>query len=139
MSYEIQVLGSFRRMDAAFRLGSAAPAAVARVLAGSRPARTWHAADRQIAGGDQWVRRQLGELVDRLDLFARNVGERIEFQLVAVVLDNRNLGARAALKPLASVDPRRERLERARQRFHLADTAAGVGIGKPQFAIGILA
>ena len=54
-------------------------------------------------------------------------------------MPQRNLGARAALKTLASVDPCRERLERSRQWFHLADATAGVGIGKPQFAIGILA
>src|SRR5438445_4508655 len=139
MSYENRVLGSFRGVNAAFRLGSAAPAAGTGVLVRRSPARTRHASDRQIAGGGQRMRRQFGELVDRLDLFARHVGERIEFQLRAVVLDDGNLGARAALKTLASVDPGRERLERPRQRFHLADTAAGIGIGEPQFAIGILA
>ena len=56
------------------------------------------------------MRRQFGELVDRLDLFTRHVGERIEFQFRAVVLDDGDLGARAALKTLASVDPGRERL-----------------------------
>ena len=46
------------------------------------------------------MRRQFGELVDRLHLFARHVGERIEFQLGAVVLDDGNLRARPALKRL---------------------------------------
>src|SRR5215208_5210154 len=100
MSYEGRVLGSFRRMDAAFRLGPAAPAAGTGFLVRRSPTRTRHAPDRQVAGGDQRVRRQFGELVDRLDLFARRVGERIEFQLGAVVLDDGNRGARTALKAL---------------------------------------
>src|SRR5438270_243958 len=48
--------------------------------------------------------RQLGGFVDTLDLFARHIGERIEFQPDAILFDNRHLGTKSALKSLASVD-----------------------------------
>src|SRR6476646_3765080 len=97
-------------MDATFSLGLAAPAAGTRIFAGRRPARARHAADRKVTRGDQRMRRQFCHLVDRLDLLARNIGERVELQFRAVVLDNRYLSPRATLKTLASVDPGRERL-----------------------------
>src|SRR6202790_3444558 len=85
------------------------------------------------------MRRQLCKSVDRLDLFARDVGEWIEFQPGAVLLDDSYRGAEATLKPLAPVDPAAKRRQGARQRLHFADAAGSVGIGEPQFALRILA
>src|ERR1700722_6345870 len=81
--------------------------------------------------------RQIGAGIDRRDLFARDVCERIEFQSGAIVLDHGDRGARAALKALAAVDPGAEWLQRLRQRLYLAQPAAGIGIGKPQLAIRV--
>src|SRR5690242_19217707 len=114
-------------MDAAFGLGTATPAPRALVLIGRGEAGTGHAADREVAGGRQRMRRQIGALEDLLDLFARDIGEGIELQPRAVVLDNSDVGAQAALETLAAVDPRVERLQRAPQRLDFADAAAGVG------------
>src|SRR5260370_36657770 len=85
------------------------------------------------------MRRQIGALVDGLDLFAGDTGERIEFEPGAILLDDRDRRSEAALKSLASVDPAIERLQRTRQRFHLADTAAGVWISEPEIAFRIFA
>src|SRR3984893_6036894 len=133
------MLRSLDRMDAAFRLGSAAPAAGPRILIGRRAAGAGHASDRQKTRRDEWMRRHICKLVNRLDLLARNVRERIELQPGAVVLDDGNLGSKTALKTLAPVDPGAERRQRPRQRLHFADPAASIGIGEPQFTIGILA
>src|SRR6266478_4116019 len=135
----VVVLRSLHRMDAALGLVPAAPAAGARVVIRRGPACTRHTPYRQIARCDKWMRRQLGRLIDRLDLLARKVGERIEFQPHTVLLDNRDHGAGAALKSLAPVYPGPEWLQRARQRLHLADAAAGVRIGKPEIAFRIFA
>src|SRR5438477_11570192 len=121
------VLRSLRRVDATFCLGSAAPTAGARVLVRRRPAGAGHAADRHETRCDQRMRRQVCQFIDRLDLVARGIGERIEFQPDTVLLDDGNVGADATLKTLASVDPGRERLQRARQRLDFADAAAGIG------------
>src|SRR5260221_1151794 len=85
------------------------------------------------------MRRQFCERVDRLDLFARDVCEWIEFQPDAVILDDRNRGTQAALKAFAPVDPGPERRQCPLERLHLPDPAAGIAIGDPQFAIPILA
>ena len=83
------------------------------------------------------MRRQLCIAVDRLDLFARNLGERIEFQPDAILLDDGNVGAQAALEALAAIDPGFKRRQRARQRFDLTDPTASIGIGEPQFAVAV--
>ena len=70
------------------------------------------------------MRRQFSQLIDRLDLFARNVGEWIELQPLAILFDDGDLGTRATLKALASVDPGGERFECPRQRLHLANAAS---------------
>src|SRR5882672_2811527 len=131
LSYKIIMLGSLDRMDAAFCLGPAAPAAGAGILIRRGPAGAGHTPDRQETRCDKWMRRQLCKRVDRLDVLAGNVGERIEFQPDAVFLDHRQVGTEAALKTLASVDPGRERRQRAGQRLDFANPAAGVGIGEP--------
>src|SRR5579863_7262961 len=136
---EVLVLGSLEGVDAAFRLGPAAPAAGAGVFARRRPAGAGHAADRLVAAPGKRMRRQSGIGIDRRDLLARNARERIEFQPRPVVLDHRDVGAEAALKTLAAVDPAVEWRQCARQRLDLADPTTGIGIGKPQFAIGVLA
>src|SRR5436309_16094242 len=100
MAEPVLVLRSLGGMDAAFCLGPAAPAAGPRVFAFRSPAGARHAADRQETRGSERMRRQSRKLVDRLDLFARDVCERIEFQPDTILLDNRNVGANAALKPL---------------------------------------
>src|ERR1700722_5796126 len=84
------------------------------------------------------MRRQFCLRIDRLDFLARNVGEWVEFQPHAVILDYRDGGAQATLETLASIDPGAERRQRPLQRLHLADETAGIGIGEPQFAIRIL-
>src|ERR1700737_5633104 len=104
-------------MDAAFCLGSAAPAAGPRILIGRGPAGAGHAPDRQITQCCERMRRQFCERVNRLDLFARDVCEWIEFQPEAVVLDDRNRSAEATLKALAPVDPGAERRQSPRQRL----------------------
>src|SRR5436190_9393776 len=96
------VLRTLDGMNSAFRFGSAAPSAGARVLANRGSAGTGHASDRQEAFCRERMRRQLCIPVDRLDLFARDVGERIEFQPGAVLLHHGNIGAQAALKALAA-------------------------------------
>ena len=97
-----------------------------------------HPTDRK-PGRHQRMTRQFGADENRLEFLARDIGEGIELQPRAVVLDHRNVGARIALEALAAVEPGRERLQRTRQRLDLADTAAGVGIGEPEVAVGILA
>ena len=83
--------------------------------------------------------REVGQVIDRLDLFARGMGEGIEFQPCPVLFDNGNFGTGAALEALAPVDPGRERFQCTRQRLHLADAAARVGFAEPQFLVRILA
>src|SRR5260370_10429706 len=83
-------------MDAAFRLGSAAPTAGALIFAGRGPAAARHTPNREITRCDKWMLRQFCEPVDRLDFLPRNIRERIELQPRAVVLDDGNLLARAA-------------------------------------------
>src|SRR4051812_49545198 len=85
------------------------------------------------------MRRQIGLSKDRGDLFARDVGERIELQPRAILLNDRDGGARSALETLAAVEPGRERLKRAFQRLDLTNAAAGIGIGEPQFTFRIVA
>src|SRR4051794_4199868 len=99
------VLRSLHRMDAAFCLGSAAPSAGTRILAGGGPAAAWHAADRQITRCHKWMLRQIRKFVNRLDVFPRSVGKGIELQLAAVCFDHRDRSTRAALETLAAVDP----------------------------------
>src|SRR5258706_4628754 len=96
-------------MDAAFRLGSATPAAGAQVFIGRGPAGAGHAPDRQITRRSERMRRQVCEPVDRLDLFARGIRKWIEFQPAAVLLDDGNRRAEPALETLAAVDPGAER------------------------------
>src|SRR5262249_25040734 len=127
------------RMDAAFGLGAAAPTAGALVLVGRGAAGAGHAADREVAGGGQGMRRQTGGLEDGLDPFARDIGEGIELQPSAVLLDHGDVGAQSALETLATVDPGIEGLQRALERLHFTDAAAGVGIVEPELAVGILA
>src|SRR4051794_31306626 len=98
-------------MDAAFCLGPAAPSPGSRILVGGGSAGAGHAADRHEAGRDQWMRRQFCRLVDRLDFFAGDLGEGIEFQPRTVLLDDGNVGTDATLKTLASVDPGRKWLQ----------------------------
>ena len=43
------------------------------------------------------MRRQVGGLVDRLNVLARDIGEGIELQPVTILLDHGNIGAQAAL------------------------------------------
>src|SRR5436305_46313 len=107
-------------MYSALRFGSAAPSAGARVLTIRGSAGAGHASDRQKAFCRERMRRQLCIVVDSFDLFTRDVGERIEFQPCAVLLDDRNIGAQAALKALATIDPGLKRRQRARQRLDLA-------------------
>src|SRR6516162_6719937 len=133
------VLRSLARVNAAFCLASAAPAAGARILARVAAAGAGHAADREKSGRDQRMRRQVRIAIDRLDLLARHIGEGIELQPRTVVLEDRNRAADATLKALASVDPGVKRLQRAGQRLDLADAAACIGIGKPEIALGIFA
>src|SRR5436309_9162339 len=90
----LTLLRSLDRMDAAFRLGPAAPAARTRIFIRRGPAGAGHAPDRQVAGRCERMRRQFCQRVDRLDLFARDVCERIEFQPDAVLLDQRDFGAK---------------------------------------------
>ncbi len=59
-----------------------------------RSAGAGHAADRQKPCATQRMPRQFGADENRLDLLARDVGERIELEPRAVVLDHRNVGAR---------------------------------------------
>src|SRR5260370_13956565 len=92
-------------MDAAFGLGSAAPAARPRIFIRRGPAGAGHAPDRQITHRCERMRRQVCKPVDRLDFFARDVGEWVEFQPDAVFLDYRNRGAEPAPNTLASVEP----------------------------------
>src|SRR3954447_20042544 len=94
------VLRTLDGMNSAFRLGCAAPSAGAGVLTNGGSAGTGHASDRQEACCRERMRRQLCLAVDRLDLFTRDVGERIEFQPGAVLLHHGNIGAQAALKAL---------------------------------------
>src|SRR6266481_9811991 len=84
---------------------SAAPAARARIFIGRCPAGAGHAADRQKTRSHERMRRQFCGCVDRLDLFAGNICEWIEFQPDAVLLDDGNGGTKTALKTLAPVDP----------------------------------
>src|SRR5215218_10819358 len=133
------MLRSLHRVDAAFRLGPAAPATGTLILAFGRSARARHTPNRQESGRNQRMTRQFGTGEDRFEFLARNIGEGIELQPCTVVLDYWNAGARAALEALAAVEPRIERLQRPRQRLDLANTAAGVGIGEPEVAVGILA
>ena len=78
--------------------------------------------------------RQTRARIDRRDGLAGDVGEGIEFQPGAILLDHRNRGTHAALEPLAAVDPCREGHERTRQWLHLADAAAGVWVGEPEIS-----
>src|SRR5215813_9426618 len=82
--------------------------------------------------------RQFGARINRLDVLARDIGEGIELEPRTVFLDDRDCGARATLEALAAADPGREGLECPRQRFDLANAAAGVGIGEPEIAVRIL-
>src|ERR1700730_5874041 len=95
-------------MNAAFCLGSAAPAARASVFIRRGPAAARHTPNREITGCDKWMRRQFGQLVDRLDLFARDVGERVELQPDTILFHDRDFGAGAALEALTPIDPGRE-------------------------------
>src|SRR5215212_2708303 len=133
------VLRTLDSMNSAFRFGCAAPSAGARVLTNRGSAGTGHASDRQETFCRERMRWQLCIPVDRLDVFARDVGERIEFQPGAVLLHHGNIRAQAALKALAAIDPGFKRRQRARQRLDLADPATGIWIGEPQFAIAVLA
>src|SRR3954449_4949457 len=99
------VLRTLDGMNSAFRFGCAAPSAGARVLTNRGSAGAGHASDRQEACCRERMRRQLCIPVDRLDVFARDIGERVEFQPGAVLLDHGNIGAQAALKALAPIDP----------------------------------
>src|SRR3954447_1935663 len=92
-------------VNSAFGFGSPTPPARARVFACGGPAGAWHAPDRQKARRRERMRRQVCELVDRIDLFARDVCKRIEFQPGTVLLDHRNVGAESALKALPTIDP----------------------------------
>ncbi len=83
--------------------------------------------------------RQFGADENGFEFLARDIGEGVELQPRAIILDHRNVGARIALKALAAVEPRTERLQRTRQRLDLADAAAGVWIGEPEVAVGIFA
>src|ERR1700751_5103407 len=98
-------LARLDRMDAALGFGPAAPAPGARILIRKGPAGARHAADRQEPLCKQWMRRQPGGGKDLLDVLSRDIGEGIEFQPRAVLFDDRNLRAQAALKALAPVDP----------------------------------
>src|SRR4030081_1448464 len=115
-------------MDAAFRLGSAAPAAGARIFIRRGPAGARHAPDRQVTRSCKRMRRQVGAGVDVLDRFARDVCEWIELRPGAAVLDDGNIGAQATLETFAPVDPRGERRQCALERLDLANAAAGVGV-----------
>ena len=126
-------------MDTAFGLRPAAPAPRACILANRRAAGARHASDGEKARRQQGMRRQPALRIDRLDRFARNVGEGIELQPDTNVLDHRNGGAQPALKTLAPVDPGVEWRQRPLQRLDLPDAAAGVRIGEPQLAIAVLA
>src|ERR1700688_4810257 len=97
------ILRRLHRMDPAFGLGPAAPAAGARGLVGRVPTGAGHAPDRQITLRRERMRRQVCTRIDRLDLLARDVGERIEFQPAAIGLDYRYRGADAPLKTLAPI------------------------------------
>src|SRR5262249_362007 len=80
----------------------------------------------------QQMRRQLCSRKDRLDVLARNIGEGIELQPRAVLFHHGDLGAQAALKALAPIDPGIERFQVSRQRLDFADTAAGTVVGGPE-------
>src|SRR6202142_1252748 len=125
-------------MDAAFRLGSAAPAAGARILVRRGPAGAGHASDREKTGCYQRMGRQSCLRVDRLDFLARGIGERVELQPAAVILDHRDSDAQLTLKALASIDPCAERRQGPLQGLDFPDSAAGVGIREPQFTVRIL-
>src|SRR3954464_2954007 len=122
------MLRSLHRVDAAFRLGPAAPATGTLILAFGRSARARHTPNRQETGRNQRMTRQFGAGENRLEFLARNIGERIELQSRAVVLDHRNVSAGTALEALAAIEPCVERFQRTRQRLDLANAAAGVGI-----------
>ena len=133
------MLRILRCVDAAFCLARSAPATGAHIFAGCGSARAGHTPDRCKSGCDQWMRRQMGALENGFDRVARDVGERIELQPAMVLLDDWDACADAALKSFASIDPGIERLQRIRQRLHLADEATGVGISEPEIALGVLA
>src|SRR5260370_21991261 len=101
----INLLRSLHRVDAAFRLGSAAPAAGPQVFIGRCPAGARHASDRHEARSRERMRGQLCLRVDRLDIVPRDICEWIEFQPGAIGLDDGYSRARPARKALASVDP----------------------------------
>src|SRR5882724_13590852 len=84
------------------------------------------------------MRRQLCLRIDRLDLLARDICERVELQPHAVILDRRDGGAQATLETLASIDPCAERRQRPLQRLDFSYETTSIGIGEPQFPIRIL-
>src|SRR3954465_16014938 len=120
------MLRSLHCVDAAFRLSPTAPATGTLILAFRRSARARHTPNRQETGRNQRMTRQFGAGENRLEFLPRDIGERIELQPGAVVLNPRDAGARVALEALAAVQPCVERFQRPRQRLDLADTAASV-------------
>src|SRR5262245_60988900 len=134
------VIRSFRRrMDAAFELVGAGPAACALLLLRGRRAGAGDAADRAVAG---LVQRVVGDLVDvdvGPDALLVPVRERVQLPDAVALrpLDLRGVGAARGLVTAGAGGPGLVRLEHADERLDLADLAAAVGVPLPE--VGALA
>src|ERR1700742_1662669 len=122
-------------MDAAFVLVEAGPAAVAVALARPHTPRARHATDGGIAVLDQRMARQDGGRdVDRAIGLAPT-GQWVESEPAVEELDLAHGVARLGLEALAAGDLGGEARQRATDRDHLAELAAGVGVARPQRSV----
>src|SRR5579871_1420101 len=92
-------------MDSAFGLVEAAPAAGARVLAGTHRRGTGRAADRGEAPGDQRMRWQAVPGGVGGDLGAAPARERIDLDVRGILLEHRQIQPCRGLEALAAGDP----------------------------------
>ena len=124
-------------MYAAFGLFGTRPATGADILALPHGLGAGPAADGGEALGHQRMGRQvmLGHVGVELGLAP--VGQGIELHLAVGLFHHRQGQAVAAVEALAAGDPAVEALQGGVQRDHLADVAAGVGVGLPEVGLGI--
>src|SRR5262245_8359539 len=124
-------------MDPAFGLAAAPPAAGARILTWTRSARAWHATDRLVSKRCQRMPWQPARLENCCDFCPGHACQRIKPQMHTVRLNNREAGSFPALIALATRHPRVKRRQGFGEWRDLAQLATRVGIGGPQFSLGV--